>query len=558
LISAVLNGFVPFVTGRFFDALIHMSQGVAEVKLLTPWILFFILWCVIQFLVNIVDWYIQKVNRHIDNKSHFGIQAAGLAHLLRLPMSFHKKERSNGLIQKISDVSWRVASMGNTVLSLVPSFISVFVGILLSFTLNIVLASVLLVGMVVYAIILFRLVLPTAELNKKGHEVWNKEWDAASASVQQVENVKQATAEDYEEKKITEGLAKKTYGIWISLANRWSTIGGLQRLVVFVVQVTIFVLAIGYIQKGILTVGELITFNGYALMILGPIVSLGYNWQNIQNSIIAAALAEDIFGAETEVYNKNSKEKNKIVEGVVEFRDVTFRYAKDQPIVLDKVSFTVAKGEVVALVGKTGVGKSSLIGLLGGYFFPTEGEVLIDGVSTRELNLIDLRSSMATVPQEVALFNDSIKNNIKYGSFSVSDKTLLHAAKEAHVDEFVEKFPEKYEQEVGDRGVKLSVGQKQRVAIARAMLRDPKILILDEPTSALDIETEHFITASLEKLMKGRTTFIVAHRLSTVRRADKILVIEEGKIVEEGNHETLIKKRGGVYKKLHELHIGLA
>jgi ABC-type multidrug transport system fused ATPase/permease subunit len=181
---------------------------------------------------------------------------------------------------------------------------------------------------------------------------------------------------------------------------------------------------------------------------------------------------------------------------------------------------------------------------------------LIDGHNIKNLNLKFLRSKIAVVPQEIILFNDTIKNNIKYGSFSAKEEKVFEAAKLAHCVEFIEKFPQKYEQLVGERGIKLSAGQRQRVAIARAILRDPRILILDEPTSALDAKSEKYITESLEKLMEGRTTLIIAHRLSTVKKADKILVLDKGKIVEEGKHEELMKIKDGIYRKLYELQIG--
>jgi ABC-type multidrug transport system fused ATPase/permease subunit len=168
-----------------------------------------------------------------------------------------------------------------------------------------------------------------------------------------------------------------------------------------------------------------------------------------------------------------------------------------------------------------------------------------------------LRKQIAIVPQEVALFNDTIYANIRYGAFSASEKEVIAAAQRAHAHDFIEKFPNKYKQIVGERGIKLSVGQKQRIAIARAILRGPKILILDEPTSALDARTEQLITESLEELMQGRTTFIIAHRLSTVRKADKILVFEKGKIVEQGKHDELIQRRDGAYRRLYEYQIGL-
>lgn len=191
------------------------------------------------------------------------------------------------------------------------------------------------------------------------------------------------------------------------------------------------------------------------------------------------------------------------------------------------------------------------------YYPPTNGDIFIDNQNIKNLDLKNLRSQIGMVPQEVILFNDTIKNNIRYGKFKVKDEEIITACKMAHVDEFIQKFPNKYKQIVGERGIKLSVGQKQRVAIARAILKNPRILILDEPTSALDAKLEKLIQESLEKLMEGKTTFIIAHRLSTVRKADKILVLQEGKIVETGNHDELIKKPGGIYRHFYELQLGL-
>ena len=182
---------------------------------------------------------------------------------------------------------------------------------------------------------------------------------------------------------------------------------------------------------------------------------------------------------------------------------------------------------------------------------------LIDGHDIKKVNLRRLRQQIAVVPQEVVLFNDTIKTNVKYGNFNSTDEEIRQASIKAHALDFIEKFPEKWDQKVDERGVKLSVGQKQRVAIARAMLRNPRILVLDEPTSALDAGSEKIITQSLDELMKGKTTFIIAHRLSTVRKADKILVFKEGKIIESGTHQELLLIEGGEYRRLYELQIGL-
>jgi len=257
----------------------------------------------------------------------------------------------------------------------------------------------------------------------------------------------------------------------------------------------------------------------------------------------------------TEVYEPQDS-VSQIISGDVKFDDVTFKYETEGNILHD-INIEVKKGENIALVGESGSGKSTLISLISGYYFPQKGKVLIDGIETSRYNLLNLRKQIAVVPQEIALFNDTLENNIKYGNFEASTDDVKRVAKEAHLEEFIKGLKNGYKTLVGERGVKLSVGQKQRLAIARAMLRDPKILILDEPTSALDAMTEKFVAESLRKLMKDRTTFVIAHRLSTVREADRIFVFDKGRIVESGSHLELLKIKNGFYKKLHDYQIGI-
>jgi ABC-type multidrug transport system fused ATPase/permease subunit len=242
------------------------------------------------------------------------------------------------------------------------------------------------------------------------------------------------------------------------------------------------------------------------------------NAQNIEND------SENIL--EKEKYSENDKKNKK------EFS-------------LKNINLKIEKGQKVAFVGESGGGKSTSIELVGGFYFPQKGEILVDNVSTKDLNLNSLRSSIAYVSQDIAIFNSTIGENISYGSLNkVSEKEIKKAAKLANISEFIENLPDGYKTKVGEKGLKLSGGQKQRIAIARAILRNPKILILDEPTSALDIVSEKHITEALKTLMIGRTTIIIAHRISTVADADKIFVFKKGQIVESGNYENLISKKG--------------
>jgi len=490
---------------------------------------------------------------------HDNYLAKGFSHILTLPISFHKDEKPGNLGNRISRAANVLYMMTeNVIIRLAPQFLSIFVGFVVVFYIKPIMLSILLSGVLVYIFTLIKIAPGTVSQMKKANDAYSNTFGDAYDAIFNVETVKHSGNEKYEMRKFYRKFVSLAGKLWYKVEVAWSGITFYQRVIVVITQLFVFLLSIYFIQNGEMSLGDLIAINGYAMMVFGPFAVLGRQWQTIQNGIVTIERAEKILSHSPEKYIPKDEIKLGQISGDIRFNNVYFHYKKNEGSVLKDISVDIRHGETIALVGESGVGKSTLIDLISGYYFAQKGKVFIDGTDVKKINLNFLRENIAVVPQEVALFNDTIETNIKYGNFKASDKEIKSAAKKAHADIFIDKFPKKYNQIVGERGVKLSVGQKQRIAIARAILRNPKILILDEPTSALDSKTERYITESLEDLMKGRTTFIIAHRLSTVRKADRILVFKEGRIVEEGKHDKLMKIKNGVYRQMYELHIGLS
>lgn len=308
----------------------------------------------------------------------------------------------------------------------------------------------------------------------------------------------------------------------------------------------------GYLfLQGTLDMKSVITFLILVNFLAKPVKALGENTARIQKTLVSAGLIFEMLDLPKE--ELQAKPGRTVFEkGEVEFQDVSFSY-NSEAAALSHVSFVAKPGEKIALVGPSGSGKTTLINLIPRFYLLTAGCIRIDGRDIRDMNLIDLRSQIGIVPQEVVLFAGTIEENIRYGKLDATREEVINAATMANAHSFVEQLEHGYNTEIGERGVQLSGGQRQRLAIARAILRDPKILLLDEATSALDSESELMVREALDRLMQGRTSFIIAHRLSTVYHCDKIFVLDRGEIAEQGTHEELLRKDSGLYKRLYSL-----
>lgn len=286
--------------------------------------------------------------------------------------------------------------------------------------------------------------------------------------------------------------------------------------------------------------------------VLDPVKALSSAFYNIRKGMGAVERIEAVLDADVRIEEKPDAQDIKAFSDNIEFRNVSFRYANAERDALSDVSFTLERGKIVALVGASGAGKSTIADLLPRFYDPHAGQILIDGIDIRELKLADLRAQLGIVSQEAVLFNDTVRNNITFGNAEASDAAVEAAARAANAHDFISAMPDGYDSNIGDRGTKLSGGQRQRLTIARALLKNPPVLILDEATSALDSESEKLVQTALERLLHERTALIIAHRLSTVQHADEILVLDHGCIVERGSHEYLMR-HGEYYRNLVEL-----
>lgn len=319
---------------------------------------------------------------------------------------------------------------------------------------------------------------------------------------------------------------------------------------------TAAVLGVGAWQviNGDLTVGELLVLIAYISAVYKPLDTISTTINSIQENLIGYEMAEELLDTEPEVVESPKAVPIDRAEGAVTFENVSFDYPGREGTLRD-LSFTVQPGETVAIVGPTGAGKSTLASLLPRFYDPAEGRILLDGVDLRDLTLESVRAQMSLVLQEPLLFTGTIKDNIRYGRLEATDDEVRDAARAANAHEFITGLPKRYATKLGERGAKLSGGERQRICIARAFLKDAPILVLDEPTSSIDSRTEASILEALERLAEGRTTFMIAHRLSTVRSASQILVVNGGEIVERGTHDQLLKLRS-LYCLLHDMQSG--
>lgn len=474
-------------------------------------------------------------------------------HLLSLPVYFHKSRKTGELETMVTQASGSVFNI--FMVSTRNFFTDIIVlptALIVAFQTSALLFGVMLTGTIANVAIVITTNRKKSALRREtvtGQRVIGAFKHDLS---QNILTIKQSAVESYFFKRFAR-LADDKYLKKDDSYRMFSRVtSALEGLSYIFAEIIVIGVSVYLISRGELTIGLLTMFTAYSNKVFSILRSWIDLWDPVQEDIIRLQdVDKEILAVPSEQQSLGGTIKVD-ASGDIIFENISFSH-DIKTSVLKHISFSIRGGETVAIVGESGVGKSTLVDLIGRFLVAQKGSLTIAGQEISDVDPYYLRSQMAIVSQEITLFHASIEENIRVARPGSSAAQIQQVARLANVDQFVQRFPKKYKTMVGERGLKLSGGQKQRIAIARAMLRDPKILILDEPTSALDAKTEAEVTKALEQLMKGRTTIIIAHRLATVRKADKIIVLDKGKIAEIGKHDELIKKKNGVYKKLYDL-----
>lgn len=545
LLGSGILAIIPYLYGRVVDIVQAQTSDFS--------LIFNILgiWLLVNVLGVVISRKVEQKGSFIGVDMHNDLICRAASHLIRLPLSFHKEKKIGEIYSRIERAADYILRISDEILFwTLPQFLTAFIGIFVLFLVEWKLALGALIIFVGYILITVFKTSPIIRAHKELNRVFEKVSGNLYDSILNAQAIKSNAAEEFQETRTEKDYKEKAGPVLKDFMNLWHFLHLWQQIFYAVSFVILFSIAIFFLKISLISVGELIMFFGYLNLVHKPLQGLAWHWHLFRTGMTTLKRVEKILELESEDYNKEGEILEEI-KAKVEFDKVSFGY-KGKQLVLKDIDFLAEPGQKIALVGESGEGKTTLADLLSLYFKPTEGKILIDDVDITKLNLRFLRENIAYVPQEIILFNDTIKNNIRFGNPRASEEQIIEAAKLANANDFIERFPKKYEQLVGERGIKLSTGQKQRIAIARALIRDPKILILDEATSSLDSKTEKLVQDALEKLTKGRTTFIIAHRLSTIKSADKILVLKGKKIAEEGTHKQLLENKG-IYYDFHSL-----
>ncbi len=472
-------------------------------------------------------------------------------HIQTLSLDFFSKWRVGDVMSRIiGDTGNLQNAMMLSVTEILPNLLTLFGALVYLFRIN---TRLTLLTLVVAPLILATISRFSIKIKEVAKQTSRKAADISSILAEKVAGirlVRSFATEHHEIERFSDEVEKS---FWLTMKE--VQIDATQKPILDLIQSVAITLVVWYgarqVISGTITVSNLIAFFVGVGLIATPIATLGKIVTTIQRSMAAAERVFEVLDTKPTIFDAPDAVDIPFIKGEIQFKNVSFNYSEGKDVLKD-VNFRCRPGEIVAIVGRSGAGKTTFVNLIPRFYDAALGAVLVDGLNVKKAKLFSLRKQIGTVPQEGVIFLGTIRDNICYGSFDATEDRVIAAAKAANIHDFIMELPDKYNTIVGERGALLSGGEKQRISIARAILRNPRILILDEATSSLDTESERLVQDALEKLVKNRTTFIIAHRLSTVQIADRILVFDKGRIIEEGSHKELIAK-DGLYKKLYDM-----
>jgi ATP-binding cassette subfamily B protein len=544
IVAQIFSLFTPKLISRSFQAIEDFHSNKMTGDMIKSELLENVIWIVGTTLIAGVLTFLMRqtlivMSRHVE----FDLKNEVFQHYELLDQNFYKRNRTGDLMNRISeDVAKVRMYVGPAVMYTINTFIRFTVVIIYMYNVSPLLTLYTILPLPILSFIIFRL---STEINKRS-TTFQQYLSKISSFTQEIFSgirvVKAYALEKQYQDEIVD-LAKESKTKSMSLARVQSLFGPLMIALIGVSNlVVIYFGGLMYVEGTIKSIGTIAEFILYVNMLTWPVASIGWVSSLVQEAEASQKRINEFLKIEPEIKNKVTENNN--IQGEIEFKNVSFTYEDTEITALKNISFTVKKGETLAILGQTGSGKSSILSLITRMYDIKEGQITIDGKAIDYVNLNDLRNSIGIVPQDAFLFSDTIKNNIKFGKENATDEEVMTAAKKAVVHENIMNFNAQYDTILGERGITLSGGQKQRVSIARAIIKNPEILLFDDCLSAVDTETEEQILNNLLQISKDKTTIIVSHRVSSAKNADKIIILKEGQIIQEGSHNQLINQPG--------------